>query len=178
MGIWGLQIIAIDGSKIELPNRKHFLEKYGGTGRDASSPTALASIAYDVLNNHIIDAQFEPLSVGERNLAKRHIENIRCNNRLDLFYTMFVFDRGLCFLKPYILYRRQYTWVLPVPTALLSEMAGRNRVRLCKKQDRPDEFHMDQTINKKNNKHQAISTSDFISFSHVTLSKLSITYFV
>ena len=94
MGIWGLQIIAIDGSKIELPNRKHFLEKYGGTGRDASSPTALASIAYDVLNKRIIDAQFEPLAVGERNLAKRHIENIRCNNRLDLLYTMFVFDRG------------------------------------------------------------------------------------
>lgn len=47
MGIWGVQPIAIDSSKIPLPNRRVLLEKYGGTGRDASSPTALASVAFD-----------------------------------------------------------------------------------------------------------------------------------
>ena len=40
MGVWGRQIIAIDGSKIPLPNRKALLEKYGSTGRGSNSPTA------------------------------------------------------------------------------------------------------------------------------------------
>ena len=93
-GLWGIQFIAIDGSKIELPNRRQLLEKYGGMGRDASSPTALASIAYDVLNERILDAQFEPLNVDERTLAMRHLEAIKAQNRVNLFYSMFVFDRG------------------------------------------------------------------------------------
>ena len=63
-------------------------------GRDASSPSAIASIAYDVLNERILDAQFEPLNVDERTLAKRHMMAIKANNRVDLFYSMFVFDRG------------------------------------------------------------------------------------
>jgi len=93
-GVWGIQFIAVDGSKIPLPNRKQLLEKYGGMGRDASSPTAIASIAYDVLNEMILDAQLEPLSVGERELAMRHVRTIKAKNMVDLRYSMFVFDRG------------------------------------------------------------------------------------
>ena len=93
-GLWGVQFIAIDGSKIPLPNRKQLRSKYGGIGRNASSPTAIASIAYDVLNERILDAQFEPLSVDERTLAKRHMTAIKADNRVNLFYSMFVFDRG------------------------------------------------------------------------------------
>ncbi len=37
IGLWGLQVIAIDGSKIPLPNRKALLEKFGSTGRGVSS---------------------------------------------------------------------------------------------------------------------------------------------
>ena len=94
MGVWGLQVIAVDGSKIPLPNRKALLDKYGSTGRGASSPTAIASVAFDVLNNRILDAQLEPISVDERTLAVRHMENIKSRARTDLLYTMFVFDRG------------------------------------------------------------------------------------
>lgn len=93
-GQWGVQVIAIDGSKIELPNRKCLLERYGGAGKGATSPTAIASIAYDVLNERILDAQLEPLHIGERVLAIRHMNNIRNSHRTDLLYTMFVFDRG------------------------------------------------------------------------------------
>ena len=70
------------------------MAKYGGTGAKGDSPTALASIAYEVLNDLILDAHLEPLSVGERNLAIRHMEEIKSKSRADLFYTMFVFDRG------------------------------------------------------------------------------------
>lgn len=94
MGVWGLQIIAVDGSKIPLPNRRALLEKYGSIGRGSSSPTAIASVAYDVLNNRVLDAQLEPVSVDERTLAIRHMENIKSKARTNLLYTMFVFDRG------------------------------------------------------------------------------------
>ena len=40
-----------------MPNRRVLLEKYGGTGRDARSPTALACVASDVMNNRVLDAQ-------------------------------------------------------------------------------------------------------------------------
>ena len=93
-GVWGRQIIAIDGSKIPLPARKALLEKYGSTGRASNSPTAIASVAFDVLNDRILDAQFEPVSVDERTLAIRHMENIKSKARTNLLYTMFVFDRG------------------------------------------------------------------------------------
>lgn len=93
-GLWGIQPIAIDGSRIDLPNRKILKDKYGGCGRDGSSPTALASIAYDVLRGIILDADIDALSVGERILAKRHLENIMIHKRVNLMYAMFVFDRG------------------------------------------------------------------------------------
>ena len=86
--------IAIDGSKIPLPNRKALLEKYGSTGRGSSSPTAIASVAFDVLNNRVLDAQLEPISVDERTLAAMHMDNLKSKARTDLLYTMFVFDRG------------------------------------------------------------------------------------
>lgn len=93
-GSWGLQIIAIDGSKIPLPNRSKLLEKYGSSGRGSSSPTAIASVAYDVLNNRILDAQFDSMRIDERSLAIKHMENIKSKARTNLLYTMFVFDRG------------------------------------------------------------------------------------
>ena len=90
MGVRGRKIIAIDGSKIPLPNRKALLEKYGGSGRGASSPTAIASVAFDVLNDRVLDAQLEPISIDERTLAIRHMENIKSKARTNLLYTMFV----------------------------------------------------------------------------------------
>lgn len=93
-GLWGRQVVAIDGSKIPLPNRKKLLEKYGSAGRGSISPTAIASIAYDVLNGRILDAQFEPMAVDERTLAIRHMDHIKSKKRTNLLYTIFVFDRG------------------------------------------------------------------------------------
>lgn len=64
MGVWGRQVIAI------------------------------ASVAFDVLNNRVLDAQLEPISVDERTLVIRHMENIKSKARTNLLYTIFVFDRG------------------------------------------------------------------------------------
>jgi len=88
----GKLLIAIDGSATELPNLPSLLEKFGGTGAKASSPTARMSIAYDVLNDFIVDADFSPLSVSERTHAKNHIDNFE--KLVDLKNTIFIMDRG------------------------------------------------------------------------------------
>ena len=77
----GKLIIAIDGSETVLPNLPALREKFGGTGSKASSPTARMSIAYDVLDDIIIDAEFSPLSKGERAHAMNHIEFVSFTGR-------------------------------------------------------------------------------------------------
>lgn len=88
----GKLIIAIDGSETVLPNLPALREKFGGTGSKASSPTARMSIAYDVLDDIIIDADFSPLSNGERAHAMNHIENV--GNVIDIKDAIFIMDRG------------------------------------------------------------------------------------
>ncbi len=85
-------IIAIDGSETCLPNIPLLLEKFGGTGAKSSSPTARMSIAYDVLNDFIVDANFTPLNVSERTHAKNHIEAVE--KIIDLKNAIFIMDRG------------------------------------------------------------------------------------
>ena len=85
-------IIAIDGSDTSLPNLPSLLEKFGGTGSKASSPTARMSIAYDVLNDFIIDAAFTPLNISERTHAQNHIESV--GKIIDLENSIFIMDRG------------------------------------------------------------------------------------
>lgn len=85
----GYRISAIDGTTLALPDTKELLKTYGGLGIHADSPAARVSIQYDILNDFIMDAQFEPLSVGERQLAKRHLDAL-CPLSKDLT----IFDRG------------------------------------------------------------------------------------
>ena len=89
---YGKLLIAIDGSDTELPNLPSLREKFGGTGAKASSPTARMSVAYDVLNDFIVDADFSPLSVSERTHAQNHINNFE--KLVDLKNTVFIMDRG------------------------------------------------------------------------------------
>lgn len=90
--IYGKFIFAIDGSETPLPNLPELIEKFGATGAKASSPTARMSIAYDVLNDFIIDAAFSSLTVSERTHAKNHIENV--GKIIDLKDAIFIMDRG------------------------------------------------------------------------------------
>ena len=85
-------IIAVDGSDTQLPNIPSLCEKYGGTGPKAESPTARMSIAYDVLNDFIMSADFTEMSTGERELALIHIDEI--SRYMDLKQCLFIMDRG------------------------------------------------------------------------------------
>ena len=57
----GLKIFAVDGSLLALPNISALKEEFGATGAGATSPTARISIAYDVINDRIVDAAISPL---------------------------------------------------------------------------------------------------------------------
>jgi hypothetical protein len=70
-------VLAIDGTKIALPNYKKVLDFYGGTGKNADSPTAQASALYDVLNDTLLDVAMEPLKIDERTLAYGHISALK-----------------------------------------------------------------------------------------------------
>jgi hypothetical protein len=88
----GRTVIAVDGSKLQLPDDARLLKTFGGTGRGASSPVAQASVAYDMLNGVIADAEIEPLSVDERSLAERHVRRIAAMPELS--GALLIFDRG------------------------------------------------------------------------------------
>ena len=88
----GKFIFAIDGSETALPNMPTLLEKFGGTGSKASSPTARMSITYDVLNDIIVDAAFNPLTISERKHTENHITSVE--KIIDLKQIIFIMDRG------------------------------------------------------------------------------------
>lgn len=88
----GKFIFAIDGSETALPNMPTLLEKFGGTGSKSSSPTARMSITYDVLNDIIVDAAFNPLTISERKHAENHITSVE--KIINLKQIIFIMDRG------------------------------------------------------------------------------------
>lgn len=88
----GFKIFAVDGSLIPLPDIPELREEFGTTGAGATSPTARASIAYDVINDQIVDADITPVSVDERTLASQHVEALKGVIRME--DSLFIFDRG------------------------------------------------------------------------------------
>ena len=88
----GYHIFAIDGSAFALPGLKSLLDIFGGTGKKADSPTARASIIYDVMSKFILHADIKPLKVDERTLAKVHISAIQ--DIICLKKCIILMDRG------------------------------------------------------------------------------------
>jgi hypothetical protein len=90
---WGGYLVyAVDGTQVALPSDKKLLEHFGGTGRNASSPTARASALYDVLNDTLVDVAISAATASERALAMKHIaaaEELRKQDKKLLIY-----DRG------------------------------------------------------------------------------------
>ena len=85
----GYKLIAIDGSIIALPNLPKLKKIFGEI---KSSASARASIALDVLNDRIVDAELVPLSIDERMLAIEHIMNLI--GKIVMQDTIFIMDRG------------------------------------------------------------------------------------
>ena len=58
------RLCAIDGSDIALDNAPALKEEFGSSGRAKNATTAMASIAYDPLNNWILDTFFGVVVCG------------------------------------------------------------------------------------------------------------------
>ena len=85
----GYKLFAIDGSIIALPNLPKLRETFGEI---KSSASARASIALNVLNDRIVDAEFVPLSIDERTLAIEHIVSLI--GKIVMQDSIFIMDRG------------------------------------------------------------------------------------
>jgi hypothetical protein len=73
---YGMNLLAIDGSIVRLPNNNKIVEHFGGwsTNYGASvCPVARVSQMFDVLNKITVDAIINPKSDGEREMASYHL---------------------------------------------------------------------------------------------------------
>jgi hypothetical protein len=70
----GYRVLAVDGSFVQLPADPELLKYFGGLGHEGKTPTALASLLYDLENDIIVDAKIAPVSGNERDLAAAHLE--------------------------------------------------------------------------------------------------------
>ncbi len=87
---WGFRLLAIDGSKIHLPNVPEINDEFGTLNFTNSKNNkiigqhgyGLISVMYDVLNKTIIDACLAPAKAYEVDLALEHIKHT-LSGRLD-----------------------------------------------------------------------------------------------
>ena len=90
ISLWnGFRLLAVDGSILNLPDKKSLEAIYGRTYNKSGTGViqARASVLYDVLNRFVIDGIFTPLSTGERVLAANHLSFSKAGD-------LIVYDRG------------------------------------------------------------------------------------
>ena len=88
--LWkGFRLLAVDGSRLTLPNTNELEGIYGITRNQNESGViqCRVSVLYDVINNYVIDGILSPLSKGEGKLA---VEHLLYGNKNDLI----IYDRG------------------------------------------------------------------------------------
>jgi hypothetical protein len=90
--LWGgHRVLAVDGSRLVLPNHKSVKEVFGehgfGPKADSIRSLAICSMLYDVFNKVTIDSQIASFSVSERALLKMHLSHVKQGDLLLL-------DRG------------------------------------------------------------------------------------
>lgn len=74
----GMRVMAVDGSRLVLPNHSTVKEEFGvhsfGPNADSERSLALCSVFYDVLNLLAVDSQIAPYASSERDLLYKHLE--------------------------------------------------------------------------------------------------------
>ena len=87
-----LRILAIDGSRLNLPTHPELVQKFGIQKGTGDLPQALLSTLYDVVNRIVLDMQIRPHNGNEREMAMCHIERIKL--LLGSQPYLLIFDRG------------------------------------------------------------------------------------
>ncbi|MCD1118739.1 IS4 family transposase [Chryseobacterium sp. C-17] len=85
----GFRILAVDGSRITLPITQELEGQFGRTTNQSDTYViqAKVSVLYDVLNNFVIDGDLSPISIGEREMALKHLQHCKIGDLL-------IYDRG------------------------------------------------------------------------------------
>lgn len=103
--VWnGMRTLAVDGSRLLLPNHPDVIEEFGqhqfGPNADCPRSLAMCSMLYDVFNHITIDSRLEPWSASERDLLVSHLDKVEAGDLLLL-------DRGYpCFWLLFLLKAR------------------------------------------------------------------------
>ena len=90
----GYQLLAIDGSRINLPDSTESREHFGFQKSTGEQPQGLFSGIYDVLNRIFLDAELAPCAASERDLALRHVQRVQDTFPSILKNSIILFDRG------------------------------------------------------------------------------------
>lgn len=88
--LWkGHRLLAVDGSRLTLPNTEELLQEFGRTKNQSNTGVVQArvSVLYDVLNKFVLDGILSPLAEGEVESAIRHLEHAKERDLL-------IYDRG------------------------------------------------------------------------------------
>lgn len=100
--VWGgLRVLAVDGTRLVLPNHPSVVKEFGqhkfGPNADSLRSLAMGSVLYDVLNHLTLDAQLAPYASSERDLLMQHLDKFQEGDLLLL-------DRGYpCFWLLFLL---------------------------------------------------------------------------
>lgn len=84
---YGMRLISIDGSTLELPSSEEIIRTFGVNNDDNMIPMSRISTMYDPLNNITIDGKMEANVCDEYSLAVMMLKNIREND-------LVLLDRG------------------------------------------------------------------------------------
>jgi Transposase DDE domain len=86
----GFSPVAIDGSRVNLPNVKELIDHFGVHRNQMETANAAAriSFAYDICNRLVLEASIKNISVGEQSMAREHLA------KLDPQRHLLVLDRG------------------------------------------------------------------------------------
>ena len=94
--LWnGYLLLAIDGSKVEIPNSMENRRNFGTSSNQHSKQgqaRALISGMYDILNGFYLDIQIAHICTSENELAKKNLDHLKITG-IDL-PILAVFDRG------------------------------------------------------------------------------------
>ena len=90
----GMRVLAIDGSKYNLPTSEELRAHYGVQKNSGEQVQALGSCLYDVLNGLVLDAQLTRVDGNERELAKQHFDVLQANPARRGEKELLLMDRG------------------------------------------------------------------------------------
>lgn len=89
-----MRVLAIDGSRYNLPTSEELREHYGIQKSSGEQVQALGSCLYDVLNGLVLDALLTRVDGNERELAVRHLDMLKANPARRGEKELLLMDRG------------------------------------------------------------------------------------